>query len=671
MLDAHGEALLGDGRVLSTDSHPDLLSLSREDSAVRLGLRNSTSVPMRVEQLRWLVAEHGYANIPLRALRILQTGWQSWSRAHPPAPFEPNQQLMAPPIRGPHLPHRHPASQLEPWMAVLEADGHPSLLVGFLGATEQLGTIEILPSPDGGHSIVAATELEGIELAPGAEVVSEPLLVQEGVTADLIDLYAQRVAEHMRARHRGDVLTGWCSWYQLYTTVSEAAVERNLASLSHHRNQLPLRLIQLDDGYQHAVGDWLELNEKFPSGMRALVGRIRDAGFMPGLWLAPFLLSERSHTYARHPDWVVRDANGPLNAIDNWGCANFAVDTTHPDVLAWLREVIRTVCADWGFDYLKLDFLYAAAMRGHRFNANFTSAQAYRHGLRALREIAGERFILGCGAPLLPSIGLVDGMRIGSDVAAYWGGEGNSDGPSLRNATRATLARLWMHDRWWINDPDCLVVRAADTELSLAEVEAWAGVVAMSGGMVFVGDDLSQLDSERLRLIQRLLPPSGQAARAREPLVGHLPERLHLPVQRDWGAWDVVGIANWSDAPRQAAFDPADFDLQPMSRHVVDLWTSEYLGLYSGSADLGVLPPHAMRLLSIHADPARPTVIGSTGHVLGDVMDLADEHWDAAERILILTPSTSAQTAEFLVADGLGGLRHVPFTGGSPVAVRF
>src|SRR5205823_10949008 len=110
--------------------------------------------------------------------------------------------------------------------------------------------------------------------------------------------------------------------------------------------------------------------------------------------------------------------------------------------------------------------------------------------------------------PLLPSIGLVDGMRIGSDVAAYWGRGGNADGPALSNALRATLARMWLHGRWWANDPDCVIVRASDTELSLDEVQAWAAVVALSGGMLFVGDDVSRVEPDRLALLARLLPAS-------------------------------------------------------------------------------------------------------------------------------------------------------------------
>jgi alpha-galactosidase len=678
LLSAHGEALLSDGRVLSTrDGNQVAWQVDQADDGVivRLRLRDAG----RVEQLRPLVAPVGYKALPLRQLRIQQTGWQSWSRTHPPAPFEPNLQTAAPPIRGPYLPHRRKDSQLEPWMTILSASGSPSLLLGFVSAHTQLGSLEIAPAHGegggDGHSLLAATELDGVS---GMDVVSEPLLIATGAESDLLQMYANAVATHMNARVPREVLTGWCSWYQLYTSVSEADVDRNLSSLAERRDQLPLHVIQLDDGYQHAVGDWLELNEKFPSGMPAVVERIKHRGFMPGLWLAPFLLSAASRTYAAHPDWVVRDDRGqPLNAIDNWGSANYAVDTTHPAVQDWLQHVISSVCNDWGYDYLKLDFLYAAAMRGQRFDQTVTGTQAYCRGLELIRRIAGDRFILGCGAPLVPSVGLVDGMRIGSDVAAYWGAQGNADGPALRNATRATLARGWMHGRWWTNDPDCVVIRTTDTQLSLAEVQAWLAVVALSGGMLFVGDDVSRVESERLDMLSRLFPPSGHSAASGPPLVGQIPERLHLRVGRPFGAWSVVGVANWSDVAVQATFDPAEFQLEPAQYHVVDLWTGAYLGLSSQPVDLGQVPAHAMRLLSVHPERGRPQTIGSTGHLLGEAMDLADEVWDAGTGTLTLWPSSRGprtRNAEFLVAHPNGPPRRIPFSaaaGAPPIRVQF
>jgi alpha-galactosidase len=682
---ATGEAVLSDGRRLSTLDAASELAWRIEPVGggvvIRLVLRNLAFASLAVDQLRPLVAPAGFRGLALGEVAIQQTGWQSWSGTHPPAPFEPNLNAAAPPIRGPALPHRQPHSQLEPWVTVLQPTrGGTALLLGFLSARHQLGTLEIIPDGQG-HTLVAATELDGVQLPPAAEVVSEPLLLMLGEVAELLDAYAKTAAEHMAARQPAgqDALTGWCSWYQLYTSVAESDVDRNVQILTQHRAELPLRLVQLDDGYQQAVGDWLQVNAKFAGGMPRMVERIRMAGYLPGVWLAPFLLSARSRTFADHPDWVVRDEHAaPLNAIDNWGSANYAVDTTNPAALEWLSRVVRTIGEQWGFEYLKLDFLYAGAMRGRRFDANATGVQAYRRGLETLRQAAGDRFILGCGAPLLSSVGLVDGMRIGADVAAYWGDEGNSDGPSLLNATRATLARLWMHGRWWTNDPDCVVVRAEDTRLSPAEVQAWAAVVALSGGMVLVGDDLSRVPPARLALLGRLLPPSGRAARAYPPLERRMPERLCLRVERPWGHWWVVGIANWTDAGVSRVWTPSDFpEVDPASRyHVVDLWDGEYLGSEVGPVNLGQVPPHGLRLLAAHPDLGRPQTIGSTGHLLGDALDLAVEQWDQASGVLTLVPSgrgPSERRGEFLVYDPTGPIRRVAFASASPtpIHVRF
>jgi alpha-galactosidase len=694
ILRAAAEVRLTDGRVLSSREQPGALAWQLETDAsigvrVRLHYKNLESSAERVEQLRPLVAERGYRNLPLERLRIRQTGWQSWSRSHPPAPLEPNQLVSAPPIRGPWLPHRRADSQVEAWMTTLQTEDEPALLLGFVSAHSQLGSVEIAPSGDEGHSLVAATELEGVLLAPGDEVASEPLLIAVGDEAELVEAYATRVARAMGAqpsaahtskarswhpaderRNDKNIPTGWCSWYQLKTNVSQADVVRNLESLASRQDLLPLRLILLDDGYEREVGDWLELNDRFPDGLRALVATIHAQGYLAGLWLAPFLLSARSRTFADHPAWVVRDDHGaPLKAIDNWGSANYALDTTRPAAMAWLEHVIHTACDEWGFDYLKLDFLYAGAMRGRRFDPELTGNAAFRLGMLRLRAAAGARFLLGCGAPLVSSVGLVDAMRIGSDVAEFWSSAGQADGPSLRNAARATLARLWLHGRWWINDPDCVVIRSEATQLSLSEVQAWATVVALSGGMVLVGDDLAFVEESRLRLLARLLPPSGQAAQASGPLVGLLPEHLQLRVERAWGSWSVIAIANWSDAPIAAVFNPGAFSLEAGAHHVVDQWTGEYLGCHSGVLELGELGPHAIRLLTVHPDLGRPQTMGSTGHLLGDAMDLQAEAWDASSRTLSLTPTSTAPPArrgELLIADPWGPVRRIPFSPGDP-----
>ena len=119
-------------------------------------------------------------------------------------------------------------------------------------------------------------------------------------------------------------------------------------------------------------------------------------------------------------------------------------------------------------------------------------------------------FLLGCGLPLGAGIGVVDGMRIGPDVAPWWEPRdalpGYADAaPSTLNAWRSTLVRSAFHRRLWLNDPDCLMLRTADTELTPEQVRGWALTVGASGGMALVSDDLALLDADARRLLDEVL----------------------------------------------------------------------------------------------------------------------------------------------------------------------
>jgi alpha-galactosidase len=57
--------------------------------------------------------------------------------------------------------------------------------------------------------------------------------------------------------------------------------------------ELPVDVIQLDDGYQRELGDWLTPSSRFES-LSATVARIRDSGRRAGIWIAPFLVGARS-----------------------------------------------------------------------------------------------------------------------------------------------------------------------------------------------------------------------------------------------------------------------------------------------------------------------------------------------------------------------------------------
>jgi alpha-galactosidase len=621
---------------LGTDLRPELrwyVAPDDEARAVRLWVevQNTTGRGLPIERIDVLVAPTGFREVAASELEVAQTGWQSWSYATPPVPLA-EQPRVSPPVFGPILPPTEDERTLLPWMTLLREPGGGSLLLGFITARSQTGIIAVQPDLPG-HRITASAYAEGVVLPPGETMRSETLLlVLDRPEAEALEMYARELGANMGARKWPHVPTGWCSWYQFFTEVTEDDILRNLDHLARVRANAPLEYVQIDDGYQAEVGDWLAVNDKFPGGMRALAERIRERGFKPGIWLAPFLAHERSRVFTEHPDWIVRDGAGePLMAMHNWGGNNYALDTTHPEVEQWLRRVIRTMTQEWGYDYLKIDFIYAAALRGRRHDPTRTGVEAYRRGLEIIREEAGDRFVLGCGAPFAPAVGLVDGMRIGPDVAPYWRGVEKEDGfaRGLHRAVRSTLAHLWMHGHLWANDPDCLMLRERDSDLTLAEVQAWTSLVALSGGMVLLSDDMALLEAEpeRAEMLARALPPSGITATALGPVVDGIASRAQLVVERDWGRRLVAALFNWSDQPQEAAFDPAEWAMPGEPYHLYDLWSGEHFGPVRGLVSLGTIAPHGVRLLAVHADVGRPQLLGTTLHLLGGVVELSSESW--------------------------------------------
>jgi alpha-galactosidase len=298
---------------------------------------------------------------------------------------------------------------------------------------------------------------------------------------------------------------GWCSWYQYYAAVTQEDILTNLAAMDHL--SLDIGVVQIDDGYQAAPGDWLVPSAQF-GGLPGLITRIRGSGRRAGIWVAPMLVGRSSALFAEHPDWVVRSpATGePVFAGNVVGQLCTALDVTHPGAAAYLTRVF-SVLRDWGADYFKLDFAYAGACEGVR-HEQVTGVQAYRQALRLIRAATGPQSLLvGCGAPILPTAGLVDAMRVGPDIApGFAPPDGNPSKPSQVNAARNVRARAWQHGRLWVNDPDCLIARP-DVERR----EDWAATVQQFGGLRASGDELAQLDDWGLSVTRRLLVPSPTA----------------------------------------------------------------------------------------------------------------------------------------------------------------
>jgi alpha-galactosidase len=301
--------------------------------------------------------------------------------------------------------------------------------------------------------------------------------------ASLVELLANFASSYAGSLTFRPAPTVWCSWYHYFTQVTEDDIVENIAELA--KADLPVDVVQIDDGWQSGIGDWLTLSSRFAS-LPDLVARIGDAGRRAGIWVAPFLVAADSETARTHPDWLIRGAGF------NWGQPLLGLDPTHPGVRGYLTEVFDNL-RGYGFDYFKIDFLYAGALG---------DLSAYRSGVSLIREVIGpDAYLLGCGAPILPSVGLFDAMRVSADVAPeYAPPDGDPSQPSQYGATLSTVARAWQHGRFWVNDPDCLIARP-----EVERREEWAGVVERYGGLRASSDRIASLDDWGMETTRRIL----------------------------------------------------------------------------------------------------------------------------------------------------------------------
>ncbi|MEZ5321798.1 MAG: alpha-galactosidase [Microthrixaceae bacterium] len=619
---------VGQGWIAGTDDdvHVELVDRTMSEAAIgtgpvpRLGGRvvNGTGAPVRLARLSLLATHLVRVGEDPRRWRTYRNGYQSWAGTWTIGTDESDRDVPTRFGRNGVTDGRHPSPsgrghvRSDSLGVIAEPHSVDALGLGFTTLTDAFAFVEIIAPGGMVESLDCWVDLDDTLLGPGDATPWFEIVVLAGGRGDAVLRDLARITGDASAARRdpdGHHPAGWCSWYYYFTKVTEADVAANLAVLAEDGTRGPVfgaEYAMVDDGHQRAIGDWLDTNEKFPSGMRQVAADITSAGFDAGLWWAPFIASSRSKVAAEHPDWFVRGDRGrPVLALLNpgWGLTTpmWALDTTRPEVLDHIEEVAATITHSWGYRIQKIDFCYAAALRGRRHDRAATRAQALRRGLEAVRRGAGEdAFVLGCGCPLGPAVGIVDAMRIGADVTPSWDtgiartvGRGRH-ALSTRNALLNTLTRAALDGAWFANDPDCLMVRDTDTTLALDEVRLMCTVFGMTDGMIVLSDDLTALSDERRALVARARSLAGGRCEVVDLFDRTFPEVL---LSRHDDHVDVA-LVNLSDRPRPGVVDLARLDVTPPDSGIAlhEYWTAEQVVLHGPLLDLGNVAPHSARV---------------------------------------------------------------------------
>ncbi|WP_454969052.1 glycoside hydrolase family 36 protein [Eubacterium sp.] len=373
--------------------------------------------------------------------------------------------------------------------------------IDFFGSLNDRTGYTIIYADMNKNTLRFSKDVEGITISEPYELLD--LYFDNGGYDEVFDRYFAK----MNVKPLTDKkIKGYTSWYNYYQNINEKIILRDLEAISEKTDKV--NTFQIDDGYQTSVGDWLSINKtKFPNGMKPIVEKIHAKGWQAGLWLAPFGAQKGSKLASEHSDWLIKGKNGkPIMVGANWG-GFYAIDIDNKDARAYIKNVFDTVLNDWGFDLVKLDFLYATAVVPLH---NKTRGQLAYESIDFLRECVGDKQILGCGVQQMPCFGKVEYMRIGADMDLGWKHKffrnlTHREDVSTPNAIHNSVYRRCLNNRAFLCDPDVFLLRRSNIKFTFEQQKVLAKFIKLFGSVLFMSDNVQEYDDEQMAVFNDTL----------------------------------------------------------------------------------------------------------------------------------------------------------------------
>jgi len=529
------------------------------------------------------------------------------------------------------------------FLAMAEPETRSGVVAGWLTHERASGVVLSKPA-ESCVRIDARSEYGNLLIEPGKNAAGETFAI--GYFDDALaglEEYAGTIAKRYRIR-LPEIPSGYCTWYS--KPHGGASDEQHMAELAEfcgrELTKFGFDLLQIDDKWQLSRRDFTNYNPKgpYPNGMKPTAEKINEEGMTAGIWFIPTGWDPKRPVFDEHQDWFVHKNDGSIYTV-HW--AGSCLDMTHPEARDFLYGVIAQMTREWGYKYIKIDGLWTGMATKILYpkpdyrddnlgDAVFhdpakTNIEAYRDGLKLVRKAAGrDVYILGCNIAqnmrtLGASIGLVDGMRVGSDIGARWSG-------ILSGATMGT--RLYfMHNRLWHNDPDCLMLREP---LTLDQARAWGSWIGISGQLNIASEWLPGLPDERLDIVRRSMPNHGLCGRPIDLFESPLAQIWHLSDGTGRQRKDVIGLFNWN--PEQS--DTVSVEIKKLDlpggaggTYVgFDYWADQFVPPFSGVLE-AELRPSCCRVISIRPLGDRPVLVSTSRHVTQGIVDVDRESFNS------------------------------------------
>lgn len=424
--------------------------------------------------------------------------------------------------------------------------------------------------------VIVTGDGEGRLLRTGESVALETIWLTSGADwQDILFAYADEIARENRIRlNAPKPYIGWATWDYFGRNWTYDQVVANLDSLLQIYPQADF--LQIDGGWWPQRGDYMLVRDNLqPEGMKRLGQLIRHNKLTAGIHLDGMRGDAKAQIAKEHPDFFLRDDKGRMlvdstvKVGDNLDYTFF--DFSNPATVAYFTEVMANIRRNWGYDYLKVDFLrfginefiQTAVGKGTVIvphNRGLTSVERFHLGLAAMRRGMGaDAFFVACSAVFGPTFGHVDGLRSGADI--------NPEFRQFKKCAVDNSGNFHLHGKVVYNDADYHVVRAREDQddtlvkadnkdgksMTLNEAEMWTHFVALCGGPRLNSDNLPTLREERRALFR--FAAGFPTAERYVPLDfwahGRDDEDASSAILSQAKGDSYLGVFNWTDAAKQ------------------------------------------------------------------------------------------------------------------------
>ncbi|MGI6201075.1 MAG: hypothetical protein ACOYJA_09925 [Christensenellales bacterium] len=339
--------------------------------------------------------------------------------------------------------------------------------------------------------------------------------------------------------------------------------------------------VNLDGGWQRMIDQQVMLD---------MMADFHKRGQKAGTYIGPFLGFDRipgalerklssmeDEPGATYGEVLLRDDEGnPLPKIDGM----LALDPTHPMVLESIRREFKKYI-DWGFDYIKMDFLSHAAVEGDFYDKRIrTGRQAYTQALKMISDI-----VMSAPHPVFLSLSIDPIFPHGYGHARRMSCDAFGPIEETAYVLNCLTYGWWAnHTLYHFNDPDHIVLMHSfhDWESNENESKARYTAAAIAGTVMLLSDDYgpdgdARIVSESLNRARKYAtnPAINAIARAGEtfrPLFFNGAEACDMFVRKD-GDTTYVAMFNLTHQSAEKRLCLCQLGLQ--RAQVTELWTGE------------------------------------------------------------------------------------------------